>query len=162
MTCIGGTPDAPNVWVLFRGGKEQKIDGRWCDRVQPYTNRRRCSACPAYRGIRWDGTVATGMAPNGDLVALGVDEYAEYQSATEASFDGDDGPWHLFMARLEEGMGARALREIGDPDAQDRWSGYMRSYRARMSDDQKERQRATTRDRVRRFRARNVSTPRRS
>lgn len=151
MACIGGTVEEPRPWIRFKSDQEERLDGRWCDRQQPFTSRRSCSSCPAYRGVRWDGTIATGIAPNGALVALTEDEYREYQAATEASFDGDDGPWRIFISRLEEGIGERALREIGDPDAQAAHAAYMRDYRKRMPDDVRERERIRKREYMRAY-----------
>lgn len=166
MSCLGGTREEPKTWVRFRALEQEHIEGRWCDREQPFTSRRSCSACPAYRGTRWDGSTASGIAPNGDVVALSLPEYEEYERALEASFEDDDfSLLRMLLDKLDGGIGQRTMREAGDPDAQDVWSRYMRAYRTRMSDEQRARQRETTRLRVARHRAAkrasacNVSNP---
>lgn len=159
MACLAGTVDAPRRWVRFVAGEPVELEGRHCTRQQPFTNRQQCSSCPAYRGIRYDGSQATGITPSGDPIGLSVDEHKRWEAAQEAQFiDDDTGPIVMWQERMAGGMGDRALRFIGDPDASDRWASYMRDYRARMTDDQLDRQRAATRERVRRHRARNVST----
>lgn len=156
MSCLGGTPAQPLPWIRFRaGGVEERIEGRWCERQQPFTSRQSCSSCPAYRGVRWDGTTATGLAPNGDLIALRADEYAQLVIAREKAFEDDDfSLLGALYARLEGAVGERTMRENGDPDAQDRWAAYMREYRARMDQEQRDRAREKTRQRVARHRAR--------
>lgn len=166
MGCIAGTVESPKRWVRFRAGEPEEHEGRWCDRTEPHTSRASCSSCPAYRGTRWDGTHATGIAPSGDLIALSAGEYDAWQKATELADEEDDfSLLRLFFAGIEGGVGERTMRDNGDPDAGDRWAAYMRGYRERMREDQLERQRETTRLRVQRHRERqrascNVSTPR--
>lgn len=166
MGCIAGTVDNPKRWVRFRAGEPEEHEGRWCDRIEPHTSRASCSSCPAYRGARWDGTHATGIAPNGDLIGLSAAEYDAWQKATELADEDDDfSLLRLFFAGIEGGVGERTMRDNGDPDAQDRWAGYMRSYRAGMREEQLAQQREATRVRVARHRAAkkaaacNVSTP---
>lgn len=165
MACIAGTVDSPRRWVRFAHGQPVRMEGRWCDRAQDFTSRRTCSSCPAYRGIDIFGQLVTGMAPNGEPLGLTADEYAAYEAAVEASFDDDFSLMRAWFDRMDAGVGERALREHGDPDATDRWAAYMRGYRERMDDEQRERDRDRRREymrdymRRRRAAARDIPTP---
>lgn len=154
MSCIAGSVERPRPWIRFAGGEPQELEGRWCDRTEPYTNRRKCSSCPAYRGVRYDGSVATGCAPNGDPIGLTVPEYADWRDAQEEALLEDDfsllASW---QERMNGGLGERALRDIGDPDASDRWASYMRDYRDR-NPEYVDRNREQSRERMRRYRLR--------
>ena len=151
MACIAGTVEKPLPWIRFRGGEAVELDGRWCDRLQPYTNRRSCASCPAYRGVRWDGSVATGLAPNGDPIGLRPDEYAAWQAAQDAALIDDDfAPLGRFADRVAGGMGTQALARIGDPDALETLAVRVRDWRAANPD----RARELTREHVRAYRAR--------
>lgn len=120
------------------------------------TNRRACSPCPAYRGIRSDTSPATGLWPDGTPYGLAAREHVEYEAALTAALEDDDfGPITAWETRLAEGIGDRTLRELGDPDALDRRAAYMRAYRQRRPGYDK------STARVARHRARgcNVTTP---
>lgn len=153
MACIAGTVERPRQWVRFAAGEPVEMDGRWCDRKEPFTARAQCSSCPAYRGVRYDTSLATGVAPSGDPVGLTMSEYVDWRDAQEEALIDDD--FSLIAAwqdRMLAGIGQRALRDIGDPDATDAWNKYMRTYRAR-NPDYAERNREQTRARMRARRA---------
>jgi len=132
MSCLGGSPEAPRGWVrLTVDGRIEHHAGRVCNRTHPLTNRRFCSPCPAYRGIRTDSSTATGLYPDGTPYGLSAHEYDEYGAALVAMLEDDDpAPFAAWESRLT-GIGDRTLREIGDPDALDRRAAYMRDYRKR-------------------------------
>lgn len=146
MSCIAGTVEKPLRWVRFTAGEPVELEGRWCDRIQPFTNRVACSSCPAYRGTRYDGSEATGVAPSGDPIGLTVDEHERWQAAQDAALIEDDfsllGAW---QERMAGGPGERALRDIGDPDAAERWAGYIADWRKANPDRAKELNRAHAR-----------------
>jgi hypothetical protein len=159
VACLAGTKEEPRKWVRFKNGQPIHMEGRWCERALPWTSRRSCSPCPAYRGVNVFGQRVTGLAPNEDPIALSADEYERYEAAIEATYDDDFSLYCAFLDRLREGVGERTMREHGDPGAQDRWAAYIRGYRQRMSDEQKERQREYMKRYMREYRKRKVSTP---
>jgi hypothetical protein len=129
VSCIAGTVEKPKKWIRFVASEAVEVEGRWCDRTQPFTNRRACSSCPAYRGVRWDGSLATGVAPNGDPVGLSPQEYDAWQVAQDAALIDDDfGPIGLFADQMT-GIGVRSLARIGEPEAQATQARYMRGWR---------------------------------
>ncbi len=145
MSCLGGTPERPKPWVRYRpDGTVIRERGRICQRTQPRTSRRKCAACPAFRGIRWDGVVANGLAPDDSPVGLSLAEHEAYQRALDAAlYDDDDELMFAFMGRMTRelvtrpdgthtvivGIGERGLLRIGDPDAMDRHAARMRTWR---------------------------------
>lgn len=158
MACLGGTPADPHPWVRLTADGAETIRGRICNRANPRTSPRKCASCPAFRGIRRDGTLATGMAPDGEYYGLTPEEHVQYEAAIEARDEDDWEPMTLFDQRMSREIeiiggkrvvthfGDRALRAIGDPDALERWAGYMREYRAAHGS-------GSSTERVRRWRA---------
>jgi len=150
MSCLGGTTKEPNTWFrYYPDGRDERTDGRICNRVSPReqrTSRVACSGCPAFRGLRWDGTVANGlgtdqMTPTG----LTPDEHKRYQAALMANgIDEDPEPlWAWYRRQDRElvtnpdgthsvfvGPGERTLRRIGDPDALERYAARQRDRRS--------------------------------
>lgn len=152
MSCLGGTPDEPRRWFRYQQGEAVPMDGRHCTRTHPFTSRRVCSSCPAFRGTRSDGTLATGLFPSGEPYGLRPDEHEAYQAAVDAAlFDDDFSLVGLFEARMLEGIGDKTLLRIGDPDALARRAEYARKYRKQRGNAP---DREATRERVRRLRAR--------
>ena len=150
VSCLGGTAEEPRVWVrYYSDGRTEEVDGRICTgyrKASAHTSRRLCAACPAFRGLRWDGTVSNGLSVDG-LTPFGLsrDEAARYEAAIEAQqFDGDDEPLFVWYGRQDRelvtnsdgthrvfvGIGERGLRRIGDPDAVDRYAALRREWRA--------------------------------
>lgn len=150
MSCIAGTVEKPLHWVRFRAGEAVELEGRICDRIQDFTSRRSCSSCPAYRGVRWDSSQATGVAPNGDPMGLTVDEYGRWTDAQEAALIEDDfAPMARFTDQMSGGMGLQSLARIGDPDALDTLAQRQREQRAKDPEHAKE----LRREAQRRYRA---------
>ena len=166
MSCLGGTPDDPKPWYRYRpDGSVERILGRWCARTNPRTSRRTCASCPAFRGLRWDGQVATGIV--GDQpYGLSESEHEAYTAALNEAFIEDDFlPLRAFLSSMESevvetrtgravvaGIGARGMRAIGDPDALEAEARRMAAYRA-AHPDYAARNRERTRERMRALRA---------
>jgi hypothetical protein len=150
MACLGGTYEHPKPWMRhWPDGRVQRIDGRICtDKkrlLNPHTSRRSCAGCPAFRGLRWDGTVANGLGTDNETpVGLSIDESARYEEAMDAALIEDDyEPLFGWLSRQDRelvtnpdgthhvivGIGERGLRRIGDPGATERAAAYMREYR---------------------------------
>lgn len=137
MSCLGGTREEPRDWVrISPDGEETPMTGRFaCNVVGPRTSRRKCSGCPAYRGIRRDGSTATGLAPDGTPYALRPAELEQYRAALEAALVDDDFDGiAAFEARMTEGIGDRTLLQLGDPGALDRLASRVRGWRSRNRD----------------------------
>lgn len=164
--CLGGTVEEPRTWYrLDPTGRrpDQELEGRWCKVTTPYTSPRTCSSCPAYRGRKFDGEVATGLTPAGEPYALSAAEYKRWQETSEYILETDD---FLALDRFEafvlEGIGDQALRRMGDPGALERRAEYMRRWYAAHADEVRARRRVTrasghqrekTRERTARWRA---------
>jgi len=150
MSCLGGTTKEPKTWFrYYPDGRDERTDGRVCNRTevwQQHTSRRSCSACPAFRGLRWDGTVANGLGTD-QMTPMGLspDEHKRYQAAIDAQ-QYDEDPELLWAwygrqdrelvtnpdgtHRVNVGIGERGLRRIEDPDAVDRYNARQREWRA--------------------------------
>jgi len=130
----------------FPDERVERTNGRVCSRTNPHTSRRGCAACPAFRGLRWDGTVADGLGTDHvSPFGLSLDEHSRYQQAVEQQVY-DDETWlmDLWYSRQERelhqradgrhyitvGIGQRGLRAIGDPDVMDRDAARSREWRA--------------------------------
>ena len=163
MSCLGGTAEEPKAWMrYFPDERVERINGRVCTGkrfTNPHTSRSGCAACPAFRGLRWDGTVADGlgtdrMSPFG----LSLDEHKRYQEAVDQQIY-DDETWlmQLWYSRQERelhqrpdgrhyiltGIGHRGLLMIGDPDALDQHAATAREWRtSHPGADQRKRKRA--------------------
>lgn len=139
MTCIAGSVERPRTWIRFASGEPVTQEGRWCDRLQPFTNRTSCASCPAYRGIRYDGSVATGVTPSGDPVGLTPSEHEAWQLAQDAMLIEDDfsriGAW---LDRMNASMGTQALARIGEPEALAVLADRVRDWRANHPDRARE------------------------
>lgn len=150
MACLGGTEKEPRLWVrYYPDGRTDRVDGRICTgkrRANPHTSRRSCAACPAFRGLRWDGTVANGLGTD-EMTPMGltVDEWERYEAALMSKeIDDDDEPLWAWYSRQDRelktnsdgthrvlvGIGERGLRKIGDPDAIDRYNARQREWRS--------------------------------
>lgn len=163
--CLGGTVEEPRKWHrLDPTGRrpDQELVGRWCKFTAPYTSPRTCSSCPAYRGVRYDGSPATGLTAAGDPYALSDAEYRRWQETQEYILETDDfQALDRFAMFVLEGIGDQALRRMGDPGALDRRAAYMRDWYAAHADEvraqrragRSDRQREKTRERVARLRA---------
>lgn len=160
--CLGGTPEDPHEWWrISRSGRrpDERVEGRICKRKEPYTAPSACSSCPAYRGRRYDTSIATGLYPDGEPYALSSSEYAAWQRAMDLALEHDDfSGIARFEVRMEAGIGDQTLRRIGDPDALDRRAAYMRGYRKGRSRTDEDRARDA--ERARRYRKRHVTAPR--
>ena len=179
VACLGGTPGDPRHWRRQQGDERTIEIGRICRTVRRRyplrstiapdrdTKASFCSGCPAYRGIRTDGTVANGITAGGDdWYALSDDEYSAFVVAEKAREDDDDyGPWSRWWDRMDGAGSWWHLRgKLTGDDEKDEavaewWAEYMRSYRGRararsLSDPALlESRRAYERDRKRRQRA---------
>jgi hypothetical protein len=158
MTCLGGTREAPRNWVrVLAAGEPERHDGRICDRTHPLTSRTYCAPCPAYRGLRRDGSRSTGLYPDGTPYGLSADSFERYEAALVAMLDDDEVlPFAVWEARELEGIGAHTLRELGDPDATEAWAAHLRAYRQRHPDHRRRADRPdrTNAERQRRWRER--------
>lgn len=163
MSCLGGTTKEPRIWYrYYPDGRDERTDGRVCNRTEPWqqhTSRRSCAACPAFRGLRWDGTVADGLGTDRlSPFGLSPDEHRRYQEAVEQQIY-DDETWlmEVWYARQERelvtrpdgthqilpGIGQRGLRMVGDDDALERDAAKSRAWRqAHPGADQRKRKRA--------------------
>ena len=155
MTCIAGSVDRPAPWVRFIHGEPVGLRGRICERVQPWTSKRACSSCPAFRGERWDTSIATGVAPDGETpLGLTLDEFRAYADALERKLvDDDDVPFAAWSDRMAANVPVGLQRRahlLGDPDAQAVLAGRVRSWRAANP----ERARELNREHVRAYRER--------
>lgn len=132
MACLGGTVEDPRWWFRYRGdGTFEKIDGRWCARTKSWTSREFCTPCPAFRGIKRDGRVGNGLAPNDAPYGLSADEHERYQHAMEEVLIEDNFiPLGIFLDRqvreivvvngkrsVVSGVGLRGRRRMGEPIA---------------------------------------------
>lgn len=156
MACLGGTIENPLPWIrLFRDGRPERQEyGRVCNRTESYTSRNACSGCVAYRGRRWDTTVATGIQFGEDPYALRPWEYDRYQAALEAQFDDDYAPLNVFLDQMESGVGVRTLARNGSLDAEEVYRAYDRERVAAWRKANPEKAKAQTREAMRRYRAR--------
>jgi hypothetical protein len=157
VACLGGTRDEPRIWWRYNAnGDFVRVEGRICQNdakryANPRTSRTKCAMCPAFRGVRANGTAANGCAPNGDPIGLSSAEHGRYQLALEAALDDDmeplfafersrereaiqrtDGTWHVVP-----GWGEATLLRMGDPDATERRAAYLREWRKTHPDTRK-------------------------
>lgn len=131
MGCLGGTLEDPRRWLRIKNGEvTEDVTGRVCTREEPYTTRRACTSCVAYRGRERNGLVATGLQPNDEPYALRPIEWERYQEALEATFDDDFSLLGAWITRMREGIGDRITARSGDPDALDRLAARAREWQA--------------------------------
>lgn len=147
MACLAGTVENPRPWMRYWKDREpERFEGRICNRTNPRTNRNQCSVCPAFRGVRYDTVLATGLDVDDEPYGLSIEEHHEYQRALEAKFiDDASDPLAVFLSRMQleatkdpltgrwqvtHGIGARTLAMIGDPSGLAVQAAKSREWRA--------------------------------
>jgi hypothetical protein len=144
-SCMGGAdPRFPQRWVQWDpDGNETERVGRvdGCGVNRKGTSLKYCHGCPAYRGVDRDG-IEWGMTyPDGEPRLMTGREHDAWQEDPDAFWAAHEG-------------GGWSMRFSGTLEWDEWWAGWMRDYRARMSEEQRDRHREQSRERMRRMRQR--------